>query len=764
MTETQQTDIIHEIKERRVLQLVGFYLGGAWVALEFTGFIADRYYISPYVIDLILLGVAAMLPSVITLAYTHGKPGKDVWTKADKIIIPVNIVITMALMIFLFGGKELGATTLTVQTEDESGATIERIIPKAQFRKSVGLFFFENSTSDSTLDWISHWLPYGLYIDLLQDLFFDNRHLYQMSNALLEGQGIQNKIPLALLREIARRFHLQHFLSGQLLAANPYKIETNLYLTKNASQVANREYTGDNINDLIDQISLDLKADLGLSQSQVQETADLPLAAISSDDEVALARYVQGMRALFFDSDWPTAAQVLAGACELDPTFAIAQFHLYRAKLLMGQTADESIETAMQYLYKVPERFRGAIKEAYYLYQNEPEKALSALTLDVNLFPDDVIAHRRLARFFSRIAQHDEALEQYRIIRELNPNDDLVLRDIAEAYSSMGNFGEALSYLKSYSKGNPRDAEVLVEMGEVYQLLGKTDAAAKVYNRALLLGYNRGKILSKQADLSAQQGEFDVAISLAINAIEAAQSPEVELTAYRLAERLYFQQGRIGEAMRLARSAMPLERKVAGPMNSILLRLGHFVMYAETTLSDSAFAWMSNFDEQLPPPWDLALLIQQIVYKVHQEGAQITDTELAAVEKFFSEYKYLIDLPYDELMGNIKARKGDHIGAIQSYISSLSQYPNRQLVQLDMARVYRDMGDAEGALATLEQLTAIYPNDPNVLYELYQVQLLLGHDEFLETLKILARTWEAADPIYLPAIHVRMAMDQLQPS
>ncbi len=305
MTEIQQKDIIQEIKERRVLQLVGFYLGGAWIALEFTGFIADRYLISPHVIDLILLGVAAMLPSVITLAYTHGKPGKDVWTKADKIIIPINIVITVALMLSLFGGKELGATTLTIQTQDESGVAIERVIPKAQFRKRVALYFFENSTNDSTLDWIGHWLPYGLYIDLLQDLFFDNRHPYQMSAALLERQGLDDKIPLALMREIARRFHLEHFLSGQLLAADPYKIETHLYLTKNARQLARREYTGNNINELIDQIGLDLKADLDLTQSQVQETEDLPLAAISSDDEVALASYMQGMRALFLDSDWP---------------------------------------------------------------------------------------------------------------------------------------------------------------------------------------------------------------------------------------------------------------------------------------------------------------------------------------------------------------------------------------------------------------------------------------------------------------------------
>ncbi len=756
--------MMQEIKERRVLQLVGFYLGGAWIVLEFTGFIADRYQISPYVIDLILLGVATMLPSVITLAYTHGKPGKDEWTLADKVIIPINIVTTIALMFFLFSGKELGATTLTVQTEDESGMTIERVIPKAQFRKRVALFAFQNSTADSSLSWVCDWLPYGLYIDLLQDLFFDNRHPYQMSDALLETTPLNGKIPLALMREIARRYHLEHFVSGELLAADPYTITTHLFLTKNAQQLSSREYTGDKINELIDQISLDIKVDLDLTQSQLQETEDLPLAAISTEDEVALASYMQGMRALYFNSDWPNAADALARACRLDPTFAIAQFHLYQSKHLLGQTSDQSIETAMQYLYKVPERFRGAIKEVYYIWQGEPEKALSSLALDVNLFPDDVVARRRLASFYSSIKQHDDALEQYRTIQTLNPNDDLVLRDIAETYSSMGNFKEALRYLKNYSRSNPRDVEVLVEMGEVYQLLGKTRDAAKVYDRASLLGYNRAKILNKQAKLAAQLGDFDAAINYAMSAIEVAQSPKVKLDAHRLTEQLYYQQGRIGDAMRLARSAMQLERQVAGPMYGVLLRLGHFVMYAETTLNDSAFAWLANFDQELPPPWDLVLLIQQIVYKVHQEGSDITAADLAAVEQFFSEYEYLIDLPYDELMGDIKARNGDHAGAIQSYIAALSQYPHRQLVQLGMARVYRDMGDAEGALTTLEQLITVYPHDPNVLYELYQVKLLLGHDDFIDTLKIIAQIWEGADQIYLPAIHVRMAMDQLQPS
>ena len=743
-----------------MIQLVGFYMGASWVTLEFLGFLVDRYALSPYLIDLVLLALGAMIPSALILAYTHGKPGKDQWTTTEKVVVPVNVFLTVGLLLVFFAGKDLGATTLVVTAEDETGARIERVIPKADFRRQIALFFFANETGDAAADWVGHWLPQGLYLDLIQDLFFDNRSPYQMSRAMQEAGAEGGDAPLALMRELARKFHLTYFLEGSVRTVKPYEVETRLYLTRGGRLLASQRYEGEDLGDIIDRISIDIKGDLELSRTHIYEVEDLPVAAISSENPQALAYYIDGLDQYYLHSNLPGAARSLTAATTLDSTLVQAQFHLYQVSLYLGWESEKAINAAMKYIYKVPERLQGSIKEVYYLYQGEPEKALSALMLDVALFPDDVIAHRRLASFYNRTGFYADALEEYRIIRDLNPDNDLVLRDIAEVHAALGDFKEALESLRDYAKNNPRDTEVLIEMGGVYQLLGQMDRAERVYDRALLLGHNPARVMARQAEILFQRGLYQEALDKARAAADIAQIPEVRLMALRPLENTYESLGRIREAMAVARETMPLERKVHGPVPSVLLRLSHFDKYAHTTLADSAEAMLSRMNQQLPDPLGSALPVLQVGFKIEQENRPISAAEVALVEAFYQEYKFLVDVPYDLIMARILENNRDYRRAIQGYITTLSRYPRRLMLQKYIARCYRKLGDSEAALATINQLLAVYPNDPSALYELYRIQQLTDASAARSTLVRLADIWQQADEVYLPAIEVRKALGE----
>ncbi|UCH11079.1 MAG: hypothetical protein JSU61_04090 [Fidelibacterota bacterium] len=761
MGQQRQISFWKELRERRLIQLVGLYLGAAWVALEFLGFLSDRYNLSPYIVDLILLAVGCMLPSVIVLAYTHGKPGKDEWTMVERVVIPVNALITVGLILVFFSGKDLGATTRVVAAEDETGAMIERVIPKPGFRKPLALFFFTNETGKAESGWVGRWLPQGLYLDLIQDAYFDNRNPYQLSQALIEAGAETGDAPLALMREIARRYHLTHFLTGSVRAVEPYDIEARLYQTKGGRIVATHQYEEPDLGTVIDRLSVDIKKDLDLSPLHIDEVEDLPVSAISTEIQEALPYYTTGLDQLFFSSDWTGAARSLSRATSLDSSFVHAQYYLYQVSLFLGRESTQAIQAAMRYIYKVPERLRGAIKEVYYLYQGEPEKALSALSLDVTLFPEDVIARRRLASFYYRTGFYTEALQEYHVIRDLNPDDDLVLRDIAETYAALGQFEPALKNLHGYAKNNPRDTEVLMEMGEVYQLLGQVDEASGVYDRALLLGHNQARVWIRQAELLAQRGEFQEALEKARDAVAGAQTPEVRLLALQTLEAFHASLGRIKEAMAVAREAMPLERRVYGPMNSVLLRLSHFNHHARTTMADSAEALLSKVDKNMPDPWGSALPVLRVEFKLEQEDRIITPQEESAVRTFFNEYKFLADTPQELIIGRIHENNGRYLEAIQQYIATLSHYPRRLMVQMYMARVYRKMDDAVAALATLDQLRAVYPHDPDVLFELYQNQRLADPPAARKTLARLAEIWSDADEVFLPAREVRQALREL---
>ena len=93
--------IFKKILDRRVPQILGSYFIGATTLLFFIDWLVAKYDFSDYYTSLGLFGLICIVPSVIILAYFHGSPGKDEWTKVEKFGIPINIFF---IAIALFAG------------------------------------------------------------------------------------------------------------------------------------------------------------------------------------------------------------------------------------------------------------------------------------------------------------------------------------------------------------------------------------------------------------------------------------------------------------------------------------------------------------------------------------------------------------------------------------------------------------------------------------------------------------------------------------
>ena len=76
---------ITEILKRRIPQILGSYLFAGSSLILFIDWLVARYAFSEYYVTLVLFGIISILPSVVILAYFHGAPGIDEWTKIDKI-------------------------------------------------------------------------------------------------------------------------------------------------------------------------------------------------------------------------------------------------------------------------------------------------------------------------------------------------------------------------------------------------------------------------------------------------------------------------------------------------------------------------------------------------------------------------------------------------------------------------------------------------------------------------------------------------------
>jgi len=92
---------VKELLRRRVPQIVGSYIIASTSMILFIDWLSIRYEFPQEYITLALFGTISIFPSVIILSYFHGAPGKDEWTKVEKVGIPLNIIFI--LLVILFG-------------------------------------------------------------------------------------------------------------------------------------------------------------------------------------------------------------------------------------------------------------------------------------------------------------------------------------------------------------------------------------------------------------------------------------------------------------------------------------------------------------------------------------------------------------------------------------------------------------------------------------------------------------------------------------
>ncbi len=208
--------LLKDLVERRVPHSVAFYVGVSWGCVQFTHLIVNEFLLSPHWTRVVLSTVLLLLPSVLMLAWFHGRPGRNRVTLTEKIGIPVNLTVAAVVLALAFSGTDLGAAVTRVSVENEDGETVERAIPKAEFRKRAALFPFETGPGlDEDEAWMSLVASEALAFDLLPDDFFNPVGSDSLI-ADLQGAGFSDprNVPLALKREVAAEHYAEFLVSG----------------------------------------------------------------------------------------------------------------------------------------------------------------------------------------------------------------------------------------------------------------------------------------------------------------------------------------------------------------------------------------------------------------------------------------------------------------------------------------------------------------------------------------------------------------------
>ncbi len=760
--------VLKSLWERRVPHYLGAYLAVCWGVLEFVDWLVNRYVLSPYLTDVVLLGLVSLIPSVLLVAYNHGKPGQDQATKTEKIGVPANIIASLFILALAFGGKDLGAATTTVTVEDEEGNTVERVIPKDEFRKRFALFPFDNQSGDAAFDWLQYGVPDAVAVDLYQDLLVDVVYFPHLRDRLREsGQGSGVGIPLALKREVASDLHLDRFVTGSITAVDG-EIAVEYAVHDNRGRVqAEAAFSDTSVFDIADSMSIQLKHDLELPARHIEETIDVPVSEILTDSEDAFRHYVEGDVAILARDDWPGGIGSYESAVRLDSTFAIAQNSLYTVLLLTNQGArgTKPLQAAMASLYRLPERLQFLVKSNYYYSREEHEKAYAVLKMWTELYPDDIDGHRQMAQVYIVIQNDKEAgIRELRKIFELDPSQADILNQIGELYEAQAKFDSALIYYETYADLYPEDAESFWMIGNMYSNLGDLQQAKEFLEKASLLEPEDVGGMVAVGEVETHLGNYDDALAIFDEAMAASRTAEDRAAVYGALTSYYRYRGQLAKTLENWELRLDEVEQYAPPAFGAVQHLATLAILVEAGQTDIAIQRLDSLRQQFAaPPWNMILPIGEFAMYLELEEPDSAERSIEELELAIETLNMQALLP---LVARGRAQvhylRGEHREAIARYEEVLELDPTEYRLNTWIGRSYRELGELDKATEYVERRLKQRPLDPSAHYEMALVVSERGDaDRAREHLQSALVAWENADSVFKPAREAREKLAEL---
>jgi len=754
---------------RRVPQIVGAYLAASWIMLEFLDWLVNRYPISPYLVDFGMVSLASLIPTVVLIAYFHGKPGRDEWTRTEKIGIPTNIVFSTVLLIFIFQGKDLGATTTSVTLLNENGEQIERSIPKSEFRKNIALFPFENNTGQEENDWLRHAIPVMTQFDILQDMFINVISTYELVTQINDaGFQAEDPIPLTLKKKITGEHHKDFFTSGVIEdTEGETTVTISLYDQKTAKLISENTFSGSDLLGLVDNITLQLKQDLNIPRQHMETTEDLPVSEIMTTSIPALQYFFSGLNAIAMEDDWLKGIELLEKSVKEDNTFAFGYVHLYTYSLYsnQGQKVVQAFEPLMKHLYKLPERTQFGVKHDYYsMIKQDRGMAFEVAKNWAELYPDDLNAHYILALLYMVRNQTEDAITEYQTMLSLNPTQFDLLLEIGELYEVQGDFELASDYYEQYMEKFPNSLKAYLELGDLNMLTGNYEKAKSYYNEARLIEPNDLNILLALTKIDTELGNFQESLSKYNEALASYTTPENRYEIYENLEQYYLLLGQIHKSIEYMELKFTEYEKYAAPILIIDKKsesLGTYLAAGDTTKAHQVYKEMEA--QMTRPPLDILVSVLHLNYYLEIKEVEKAEENLVKAKEAADILQFEILRPFlFEAQATIHELKGEYRLAIDNYLNQLELDPTKSGIHVDIGRCHRNLRNFKKAEEHIQTNLSIHPFHPETNYDMALVLAETGRiEEALNLLSIADDVWSDADPEYRPAMLVREKIDEL---
>ena len=744
-----------DLWQKRVIQIASLYLVFSFLIRLLMGYFVNEYMLSPHLTNLVWYILLSLIPSIILISYFHGKKGVSKWTRVELIGLPVNVIAAVLVLVIVFQGKNLGAMTTRLTVENEDGVSIEKIVAKNEFRKKIFIFNFDNISDDISLDYLQYGIPFLIQQDLSQDILITPFIAMDIYSRIAEtGYEDAIDLPLTLMQRFAVQRHMNYFISGTINYINDeYHADVKIYETRNTKLISELSIVDKSPFALADKMSIELKKSMGLPESHISETIDLPVKEITTGSDQALAYFsmatLENAR-----NNGEEYVRLLDLAIQEDQGFGLAYMAITIAYFQLGnqQKVQESLSMAMNLLHKLPERQKFILKYVKYILEQKPEKALSIIKMWAELYPDDILPHQTLAQRYAMKNMIPEAIKENKKILELDPEQYQNLIVLGQLYLILGDFDSALICYERYARELPQEPQSYRNLGNYYEQLGDRELAKQNYEKALLLSDGSEKLRLKinLANVLLNSGDFVKAYDQYEDALSISRTARDSAMVYEALINYYIIKGQAKKSLESFKLQMRKAERYLNPKDYMASQAINLEPYVHAGEFEEAVEILENIADQLEPPLDkLVPFGYMLIYTANGDMEKARESIPGAEDliKGFGQEALMANVYFTE--GRISEQVGEYNEAIDHFTKFKNMNPSLYTVHINLARCYRLLKDYKNAEKELDAGLKFRPFDPEMNYEAALMYFDKGDEkEGMEYLERAVEIWKDADSDY----------------
>lgn len=756
--------------ERRVPQILGLYIGATWMMIEIGDWMTDRFQLAPNLTSYIFVGMLALIPAVVVIAWFHGAPGKDEWTRVEKTVLPLNLLVAAVAVVYFAGPLQQVAATEIREVVDETGQVQTFEVALDQYHRRLSVFFLDNKTGEDELDWLSFGLPVMLAHDLNHETPLVSAATPLSSNYLkseLKRRGFSEArgAPRALLLDLARDRRSDALLSGelQLQDGNPVVAVSLIDVNSGATLLAIEEQADDWMA-TADRVSLAVQAALDLEGEDIGEND--PLTDSLSGSLEAVRLFVEGLRAVQFENDFPAGIASLQQATTVDPSFAEAYKLLAEVQFMSGASQDAltTVQQASTHDYRLSQQSRFEMRAMAYQYEGKNEAALRVLEMWTEVQPRNPEAFDLLGRVLMvQGTRHAEARRAYERLLDLNPGAHDTYLKLSQVERARGDLEAAADFARQFLAHRPDDPDAQLALASISFAGGDFESARSAYRDAAILGADPvatelglAKVDMRAGEVAAGEQRLKALLQRNLTASMRVQVMNVQYEA------LYVQ-GRLREALDLLARMDEVAKEFLPPVLRIV-QIGATIAGTQVLLGefDEARATIENMRRQMQPPFDAYLDFSSLGIEQEAGNKEAYMVALEKAEAFYAASQNEALKPFllwgqahAALWNNERARASDLLSKAleayeQSFVKTVSESAVNLETKLDLVRMMIRLDALGKAEAELEEMHKRAPAVGTIRHAMALLLIKQGElDAARQQLETALEIWARADDDYL---------------